>query len=241
MPARRGPSLDPGKLRRLREQQGLTQEDLARLIGRKRTTIAQWEMGERGISHKNFAALVAALNVATRQLLGTARSTSEHQRPRSRQSDRPGSSSVLSANPAARRTGLDPGKLRRLREQQGLTQEDLARLIGRKRTTIAQWETSNRGITPTNLAALAQALKVAVEDLTRSPAAPEGIGGLRRQRGLSQQQVAARLGVSPATYGRFERGERALPGNLDAALAALLGVSPRLLTARFKASAELWH
>lgn len=44
------PVVKPEELRRIREELGLTQEELAQEIGVHRVTIAKWEAGDRGIS-----------------------------------------------------------------------------------------------------------------------------------------------------------------------------------------------
>ncbi|MBI1915407.1 MAG: helix-turn-helix transcriptional regulator [Planctomycetes bacterium] len=52
-----------GRLRELRSQAGLTQEQLAEKVGVKRDAIARWERGSREPSWSNVVALVNALGV----------------------------------------------------------------------------------------------------------------------------------------------------------------------------------
>ena len=53
-------------------------------------------------------------------------------------------------------------RVREARERLGMTQEELAGLIGRSRETISHYEIGHRAIVVTELPALAQALKVPI-------------------------------------------------------------------------------
>jgi len=53
-------------------------------------------------------------------------------------------------------------RIREARERLGITQEELAKLIGRNRETISHYEIGNRAVAVTELPALAQALKVPI-------------------------------------------------------------------------------
>jgi len=57
------PQFDGAALKRCREESGLTQTELARLIGVTRGAVAQWESGTREPSFGNAVALAAALAV----------------------------------------------------------------------------------------------------------------------------------------------------------------------------------
>src|SRR5436190_19046644 len=52
-----------GRLRELREQKGLTQDQLATLAGVKRDAVARWESGRREPSWSNVVALCRVLHV----------------------------------------------------------------------------------------------------------------------------------------------------------------------------------
>ena len=52
----------------------------------------------------------------------------------------------------------------------------------------------------------------------------------RKAAGLTQREVALRLGVSQETYGRTERGERALRGDEAERLARIFGCKPHALS-----------
>ncbi len=57
----------PARLRELRVQAGLTQEQLADKAGVKRDAVARWERGAREPSWSNVIALADALGVSTEQ------------------------------------------------------------------------------------------------------------------------------------------------------------------------------
>jgi len=58
------------KIKKLRKQRGLRQEDLARKVGVSRCTIATWESQDgRRMSVTHFVALAAALGVSLEVLL----------------------------------------------------------------------------------------------------------------------------------------------------------------------------
>jgi transcriptional regulator with XRE-family HTH domain len=63
------------------------------------------------------------------------------------------------------------GRLRELREQKGLTQSQLAELVGVKRDAIARWEADVREPGWSNAVALADALGVSTEEFRKTPAA----------------------------------------------------------------------
>src|SRR5437763_8245238 len=64
-------------------------------------------------------------------------------------------------------------RLRRLRIERGLRQQDLAERIGAARTVYSNWETGTRRPNAANLTALATALGVSVEELLRGQALPD--------------------------------------------------------------------
>lgn len=53
-------------------------------------------------------------------------------------------------------------RLRQAREQLGLSQEDLAALVGKDQRSISEYETGKRRLSVTDLPALAAALKVSI-------------------------------------------------------------------------------
>ena len=61
--------------------------------------------------------------------------------------------------------GLDPKKLRELRERQVLTQAELAALAGVRPATVADIESGKRRARPSTIRRLAKALRVKPQDL----------------------------------------------------------------------------
>lgn len=57
------------RLRELRKNQGLTQEQLSQKSGVHRTSIARYETGRNGMSEKNLVRIAGALNVTVDKVL----------------------------------------------------------------------------------------------------------------------------------------------------------------------------
>ncbi len=127
-------------------------------------------------------------------------------------------------------------RLRRLRAQAGLTQRDLAIAVGVTTSMVLRWE--RRGVIPSapRLARLAAALGVPPDALLGPPphdvgecpaeseaVAPTSLRALREAAGLSQWQLAVRLGVTEGAVHRWETGERQPNARYLADLARLLG------------------
>jgi len=62
-------------LKRLRKKIGLKQDDLARMIGVERSTVANWERGAKQPSLDTLLRLSEILGVSLDELAGTARNT----------------------------------------------------------------------------------------------------------------------------------------------------------------------
>lgn len=58
------------RIRKARENAGVTQEELAERIGVSRSAVARWELGEIEPKLKNLVALAVELEVSTDELLG---------------------------------------------------------------------------------------------------------------------------------------------------------------------------
>ena len=52
---------------------------------------------------------------------------------------------------------------------------------------------------------------------------PKRLRGMRRQRRMSQIAMAQRTGVSPAQYGRYERGENRISYEYEAKVERMFG------------------
>ncbi len=127
-------------------------------------------------------------------------------------------------------------RLRRLREQAGLTQRDLAIAVGVTTSMVLRWE--RRGAIPSaaRVPQLAAVLGAPPEALfgraarggATRPAeseavAPTSLRALRQAAGLSQWQLAVRLGVTEGAVSHWEAGDRQPNARYLADLARLLG------------------
>lgn len=79
-------------------------------------------------------------------------------------------------------------RIRRLRKERGMTQEQLAEDVGVSRSAVAQWETGRAGQLTTNLARIADVLGVGLEHLTHGP-----VRGGVRQAASSDELAIVRL------------------------------------------------
>lgn len=118
------------RLRRLREQKGITLSELSRRSGVSLAHISEIERSRSTASLKTLEKLAAVLEVSTSSLL------------RSNREDSLG------------------GKLKRLREKIGLTQKELAQQVGISHSLIGQIETDRIQPSLATLSSLAEALGV---------------------------------------------------------------------------------
>ncbi len=127
-------------------------------------------------------------------------------------------------------------RLRRLRARAGLTQRELAIAAGVTPSMVQRWE--RRGVIPSaaRLPQLTAALGAppdalfgqAARDVGEQHAAsevgaPTSLRALREAAGLSQWQLAVRLGVTEGAVSRWEAGDRQPNARYLADLARLIG------------------
>jgi transcriptional regulator with XRE-family HTH domain len=82
------------------------------------------------------------------------------------------------------------GRLRELREEKGLTQIQLAELVGVKRDAIARWEADVREPGWSNAVALADALGISTDEFRKKPAAAPHRGPGRPPRATTERAEA---------------------------------------------------
>jgi transcriptional regulator with XRE-family HTH domain len=142
------------------------------------------------------------------------------------------------------RSGIDPAALRAARERAGLTQHQLARLIGvAGGERVSRWELGTSEPRPDILVRLAKALDLpAVQLLDLGDDVPD-LRALRLAAGLSAADVAARAHVSKPTYQRWEAGRwERLPSRQNIqGLARALRVSARVAVTALERSRLLTH
>lgn len=108
--------------------------------------------------------------------------------------------------------GFSAARLREHRTRAGLTQEQLAELVGTRRPNVVAWESGRRVPQADTLAAIASVLGVASLAFTDAGGHLEGLARLRVLAGLTQAQLADAAQIGRSTYSALERGESASLG-----------------------------
>jgi len=184
---------DGGYLRHLRERRALTPRDLGERLGVHPASVLRWERRERLPGPRHLHDLALALEVRTGE--------------------------VVAFFDAARPVAVPPARvrgtgLRALRRRAGVSVATIGGHLRVPAATVYNWEAGRVGVPREHLPRLAVLLEVEVALLPaalrgageRPPPAPSPLRRLRRRTGLSQQQVADRLGVSRQTVSAWERG-----------------------------------
>jgi transcriptional regulator with XRE-family HTH domain len=150
---------------------------------------------------------------------------------------------VLSSDAAIGNAGLagvgDAGSLTRARARAGLSKTELARRLHVSRPTISMWESGSRSVSRIYWPALGAALSLEpaqVEELFRAHPTSRldgrrlpSLGPARRRVGMTQREIAGRLGVAPTTVSMWETGGVPVPAALLAPLGQLLATDVRSL------------
>lgn len=104
-------------------------------------------------------------------------------------------------------SGIDPSELRAAREKAGLTQHELARLVGAAGgERISRWELGTSTPRPDFLVRLAKALNIPTLRLIHLDGEVPDLRALRLQAGLTAPDVAAAVTVAVPTYYAWEQG-----------------------------------
>ncbi|GAC1400231.1 MAG: hypothetical protein NVSMB65_18090 [Chloroflexota bacterium] len=205
------------RLRRQREERGLSIEQLAARTGLSAPFVGQMELGDARPSHRVARALAAALDLPLTQVV-----------------DGP-LLARLRAEPAER-TGFAE-QLHRWRTARQLTQAALARLAGLDAHYVSVLERGRSQPSVEVATALATALSVSLQDLLgdreegdlhawHRPSTGLGrrLGERRQERGPSRAEVARRAGISTTALWRLEHEVVVPRRSLVCALAAALNV-----------------
>jgi transcriptional regulator with XRE-family HTH domain len=86
----------------------------------------------------------------------------------------------------------------------GLYQAQVAKILGASQATVLNWEKGRTKVTVRHLPAVLRFLEYDPRKLPETLA--ERLRARRQAEGLSQRELAARLGVDPTTVARLERG-----------------------------------
>ncbi|GAA3518910.1 helix-turn-helix domain-containing protein [Nocardioides daeguensis] len=104
-------------------------------------------------------------------------------------------------------SGLDPSVLRAAREKAGLTQHELARLVGAAGgERISRWELGASVPRPDFLVKLARALDIPTLRLIHLDGEVPDLRALRLNAGLTVPELAAAVNVAVPTYYAWEQG-----------------------------------
>ena len=197
------------RLRQLRVDRGLTQEQLGARCGCSMYVISHYETGKAYPNPSLLPVLARVLDVEAGEL-----------------------ARVLPLLRTGKASTPFAKELRRLRSQHGWTQGELARRAGVRRSSISSYEAASKRPSAPALAAFARALGVPPEQLERLLPQPKTtplgreLRRLREQCALTQEQLATRIGRNPVTVSCYERGHRHPPTRDLPTLAQALGVSP---------------
>lgn len=137
---------------------------------------------------------------------------------------------------------LLPTDLRDHRRSQGLTLEQVAHRAHVSVSTVSRWETGRRVPGSADVRRYAAIVKAPLPAQHSSLTARDAIGPcrnlapMRKHRGLTRRELAAALGVQPATIAHWECGRRRLPVPWLRPLSVLLSIDeqalPQLLLAQ---------
>ena len=104
-------------------------------------------------------------------------------------------------------SGIDPSVLRAAREKAGLTQHELARLVGAAGgERISRWELGASIPRPDFLVKLARALDIPTLRLIHMEGEVPDLRALRLKAGLTVPELAAAVNVAVPTYYAWEQG-----------------------------------
>jgi transcriptional regulator with XRE-family HTH domain len=141
-------------------------------------------------------------------------------------------------------SGIDPNALRAAREKAGLTQHELARLVGAAGgERISRWELGTSVPRPDFVVKLARALNIPTLRLIHLDSGVPDLRALRLQAGLTAPELAAAVKVAVPTYYAWEQGRwTRLPAPKSlAALARAFGESVEVVVAAFKEAQRQRH
>ncbi|WP_353963551.1 helix-turn-helix transcriptional regulator [Streptomyces sp. NBC_00078] len=118
-------------------------------------------------------------------------------------------------------------RLRELRRLRGMTQSQLAAVLGCSRGAVSTWETTGRLPLPERLQALCVFFGVSVRELVEAEESEfVTLRGLRIAAGMRMKDIAAVLKVCPPTYCDVETGRQKIPVRWVTPLSNAYGVPP---------------
>lgn len=139
------------RIRQLRENKELTQEELAKVIGVSRATLASWEIGRREPDFETASKIADFFDVSVDYLLG--------------RTDDPRSYEAILMSSFGER-------LKKLRTERGLRQEDIGKIVHVGKSTVSQWENNIHVPDLETVSKIASFLNVSVDYLLGNDSTP---------------------------------------------------------------------
>jgi transcriptional regulator with XRE-family HTH domain len=167
--------------------------ELARALYVSRPNLALWEKGRRRPARDLWPRLAAVLGLELAEV-----------------------AALFADHPPARLDGRPLPSLSMVRRRSGMTQRELAGLVGVAPTTLAMWENARVRVAPGTADELARVLDTDVAALAAEHGGvaapdPRPLRRLRTELNMSQREAAAHLGIALGTLARYESGERRPP------------------------------
>ena len=138
------------KLKMLRKKQGLTQKEVARLLGTVQGVYSKWERGVYEPNYENLSMLACIFDVSVDFLLSDYIEFSKEKYLRMQESY------LIISN-------VFPQRLKEIRIKRGLTQTELGEKVGVKQSTFTNWENGKREPNFEIVIKLADLLEVSVD------------------------------------------------------------------------------
>lgn len=135
----------------LRKKEGLTQQEVAKLVHVGRGVYTNWELGNRNPNYENLSMLACVFAVSIDYLLGDNLEISKERYLKIKESDLMKTSNVF------------PQRLKELRLKKGLTQTELGEKVGVKQSTFTNWENGKREPNFETIIKIADLLEVSVD------------------------------------------------------------------------------
>lgn len=184
------------RLKELREENGMKQSELGKLLNVQDAAISKYESGDIPLTGEKIIQLAEYFGVTTDYLLGLEGRDSMEIKEKS--------------NEIVHRIGQN---IKNLRERKGMTQKELAAALGITRSALSTYEVGIREPNHATTIAIAKLFNVTLDELVMKELTPpipmyaRNLAYLRRKHDMTQADVANLLGVSKATSCKYENGD----------------------------------
>lgn len=127
--------------------------------------------------------------------------------------------------------GFDRHRFRTVRESADFSAEALASASGVERAAIHRWESGECRPQPDKLKLVADVLAVTPDEFFSIPPEDRTMADLRGAAGLTQNELAKKIGATRRVVNAIENGGGSLDKSRIAALAAVFNVAPEIINA----------